>query len=92
MQRHVKNRHETHIREAYDEQHQEGNRRIVLINEGIENDQCKISAQAEFQYRKQSRSPQILLGHPAVRLVLDSIFRGSLETALDSQQRLHDGL
>ena len=88
----MEDRHQAHVRETDYEKHQERNRRIILIGKGVEHNQSKIGAKAEFQDRQNARSPQILLCDPAIGFAFDTILGGSLETALDSKQGLDHSL
>ena len=90
MQRHVQDRHDAHIGEPDNEEHKEGNRRVVLIHESVEDDEAEVCAETQFDDRHHARSPQILLRDPAIGFAFDFVFRRSLEAALDPQQRLHD--
>ena len=92
MQRHMKDRHQTHVGEADHKQHQEGYGRIVLIHERIKDYQTEISTEDQFKDGKKTSSSKIFLRGPAVMFSFDPIFRRSLEAALDPQERLHNRL
>ena len=85
MHRHMQKRHEAHVGESNDEQHQEGNRRIILIHESIRHDERKICAEAQFEQRHNAGTPLILLGDPPVLFTLNMIFRRTFKSAFDAQ-------
>ena len=90
MQGHMDYRHQAHICETYNEQHEEGNCRIVLIEERIQDDQREVNAQSQFKDRQDAGLPQVFLRYPAVFFAFDMVFRRSFERRFDSKQRFHD--
>ena len=91
MKSHMKDRHEPHICEPDDEEHEEGNGRIILVCKSIQDDEEEVGAHDQFKQRHHTRPAEVFLGRPPICLTFDVIFGRSLETGLDAENRLHNG-
>ena len=56
MQRHVEERHQSHVREADNKEHQEWNGGVILIHKSIKHDQGKICAEAQLKQGHHARA------------------------------------